>query len=171
MRLKIKNKRGDIPSLIISLIVILFVVGIVSLFFSKIFLAITGELKAMPDFSNTTKDNLTFVEGKTIPFLDYAFFFSFIAIAIGLIISSIYIDVHPAIAIIFIIILIVAVVLAGIFANAFVTIGEDSELSSTYEQFTLTKIIITHFPLLVFIIGLIVVIVLYGKGSSGSGGI
>lgn len=167
MSLFFKNKRGDIPSLIISLIVILFAVGIGGMLFAKVFTAVTSEMKVMPEFSNNTRDTITAVEGKTIPFLDYLFFFSFVAITIGLIISSIYIDVHPALTVIFIIALIIAVVLAGIFANAFVEVGEDSEVVSTYNQFTLTKIIITNMPLLVFIVGLIVVIILYGKGRGG----
>jgi hypothetical protein len=166
----LKNKRGDIPSLIIGLIVIMFAVGIGGILFAKVFLAVTTEFKAQPEFSNATKDNLTYVEEKTIPFLDYLFFFSFISIAIGLIISSIYIDVHPALMIIFVIALIVAVVLSGIFANAFVTIGEEAEILSTYNQFVLTQTIVTHLPLLVFVVGLIVVIILYGKGRNSGGG-
>ena len=69
--------------------------------------------------------------------------------------------------IIFIIALIIAIVLAGIFANAFVEVGETSELSSTYDQFTLTKMLITHLPLAIFIVGLLITIILYGKGKAG----
>jgi hypothetical protein len=167
MRSILKNKKADIPSLIIGLIVILFVVGIGGILFSKVFLLVTEEMKTNPEFKNITIENIEYVEGKTIPFFDYLFFFSFVAISIGLIISSIYIDVHPALLIIFLISLIIVIVLAGIFANVFVEIGEEPEIISTYNQFTLTKIIITHFPLLIFVIGLIVVIVLFGKGRGG----
>jgi hypothetical protein len=169
MRGILKEKSADIPSLIISLIVILFAVGIGGILFAKVFLAVTSEMKAMPEFSNTTTENIEYVEAKTIPFLDYLFFFSFVAITIGLIISSIYIDVHPALMVIFIIALVVAVVLAGIFANAFVEIGEETEILSTYNQFVLTQIIITHLPLLVFVVGLVVIIILYGKSRGGGG--
>lgn len=162
------NKKGDLPSILISLIVILFVIGFISIVFSKIFLDALGELKEQPEFSNNTIDTITSVEEKTIPFLDYLFFFSFIAISIGLIISSVYIDTHPAIAIIFIISLIIAVVIGGIFANAFVEIGEQSELATTYNSFTLTKVLINHFPLLIFIIGLIVTIILFSKRGGSS---
>jgi len=168
MRNILKDKRGDVASIIISLIVVLFAVGIGGILFAKVFTAVTSEMKEMPEFSNATTENLEYVEAKTIPFLDYLFFFSFVAITIGLIISSIYIDVSPALMIIFIVALVIAVVLAGIFANVFVEIGEDAEIISTYNQFTLTPIIVTHLPLLVFIVGLIVVIILYGKGRGVS---
>ncbi len=163
------NQKGDISSLIITLIVILFIVGIVTLLFSKVFLDVTSQLKDMPQFSNRTVENLEFVESKTIPLLDYLFFFSFIAIAIGLIISSIFINTHPSFTIIFLVALGIAVVLAGIFANIYMRVGENSEMVTTYNQFTLTQALMNHFPLIVFVIGVIVVIILYGK--SGTGGI
>lgn len=164
---KIKNKKGDIPSLIISLIVVMFALGLGAILFSKVFLSVTSEMKQQKEFSNTTLETIENVEGKTIPYLDYLFFFSFIAIFIGLIISSIYIDVHPALTVIFIIALIIAIVLAGIFSNAFIEVVEDEEIISTSNQFILTKTIVGNLPLIVLVTGIIVILVLYGKGRGG----
>lgn len=163
------NNRGDVQSIII-IIVILFALGLSAMLFSKVFLAVTGEMKNMDEFqdSNKTIDTIEFVEDKTIPFLDYLFFFSFIALSIGVVISSIYIDTHPALMMVFIIALIISIILAGVFANVFVSVGESDSMSSTYNQFTLTKTLITHFPLAVFIVGLLVAMILYGKGGSSS---
>ena len=163
------NLKGDASSLIISLVVILFVVGVGSLLFSKVFSETVDNLKTMPQFSNRSVQNFENVESKTIPFLDYLFFFSFIAITLGLIISSIFIDIHPVFAVIFIVVLVVAIILAGLFANIYTDIGENSELFSTYDQFTLTKALMNHFPLIVFVVGLIVTIILYGKTRAGGG--
>lgn len=168
MRSLIQNKRGDINSLIIVLIVVLFVIGIVSIFFSKFYDQLNTEIQASTEFSDNAKAVVDNVNSKTIPFLDYLFLFSFISILIGLIISAIYIDTNPALAVVFIIVTIIAIILAGVFANAFVEIGEDSELSTTYDQFTFTKAIINHFPLMIFISALIVGIVLYAKPKGGS---
>lgn len=162
------NKKGDASSLIISLIVILFAIAVASLLFSKVFLTITGEMKTQEGFSNLTKDTITKVESKTIPLLDYLFLFSFIAIAIGLIISSIYLEVHPALTLIFMVVLVIAVVLSGIFANSYVEVAEEPELLSTYNQFTFTKLIMGIFPTAVLIIGALVIFVLYGKGKGGN---
>lgn len=166
MKSILRKKKGDMPSLIIGLIIILFAVGVSAILFSKIFLSVTEELKKQPEFSNNTKETIESVETKTVPFLDYLFFFSFVAILIGLIISSIYIDVHPALTIIFVIILIVAIILAGIFANAFVEIGEEDEIAGTYNQFKLTKSIVNNLPLIILISGIIVILILYGKSRS-----
>jgi len=170
MRSILKNKKGDAPSLIISLVVIIFAVILISLFFSKFFLLLITEMKSMEQFQNNTNAQASFtaVEQKTIPFLDYLIFFSFISIVIGLILSSIYIDTHPAFFVVFIIIFIFVIVLAGIFANVIDTIGNDSVMVSTYSQYRFTPLLVNHFPLMVFVVGLIVAIVLYGKSRGGN---
>jgi hypothetical protein len=168
----LRNKRGDASSLIIGLIVIIFIVAILSLVFSRFFLELTSTLKSDILISNSTNavNTLNLVQEKTIPWLDYFFLFSFIAIIIGLIISAIYIDTHPSLMIIFIIILVVAIILGGILVNVYTEIGETEELASTYNQFTMTRAIFNNFPLIIFIVGLIVVMVLYGKGRNLGGG-
>ena len=165
----LKSRKCDAPSLIISLVVIIFAIILISLFFSKFFLALVGEMKAMPQFQNSTaQESFTAVEEKTIPFLDYLIWFSFVSIIIGLIISSFYIDVHPAFFIAFIIILIFVTVLAGVFSNVIQTVGQDSQMASTYSQFRITPIIVNNFPAMVFVVGLMVAIVLYGKSRGGN---
>lgn len=162
-KIRIKNKRGDFPSLLIMLVVIIGI-SLASIIFAKVFLAITNELKDQPEFSNRTVSVIEVVEDNTIPFLDFFIFFALIAIMIGLIISSIYIDVHPAIVVVFIIALIVAVFLSGQLANIFSEVTSTSDLTDTASQFTYTNLILgSHFPIIILITGIIIIIVLYGK--------
>lgn len=162
-----KHKKGDIISLIISLIVIFFVVAVIAVVFAKPLLTALGTFKTAEGMPDTAVQATELVETHAIPWLDYLVLFSFISIAIGLIVSSLYIDIHPALAILFILMLIVAVILAGIFGNTMQTIGSDPTIAPTYAQFTLSSVIFAHLPLMVFIIGLIVLIILYGKSRSG----
>ena len=107
------NKRGDFTSMMIMIaVVIALAIGVI--IFSKVFLMVTGELKTSSDinFDNDTIAIIEVVETKTIPLLDFFIFFSLVALMIGLIISSIYIDVHPAVTVIFIVALIVGIFLA-----------------------------------------------------------
>jgi hypothetical protein len=159
------NKRGDVTSLIITLLIILFIIGLTSILFSKVFLQALGEFKTQEGLGNNTINTIETVEQKTIPFLDYFFLFSFIAILIGLIISSIYIDTNPAIVIIFVVALIIILVLGGIFANIFTEIGEESEIASTYNEFTYTKMIFNSLPLLILFTGVVIAVILYGKSK------
>jgi hypothetical protein len=69
--------------------------------------------------------------------------------------------------IIFVILLVVAIIFGGIFANAYNSIGESSPLSATYAQFTKTQLIMSNLPLILFVSGLLVIIILYGKNKGG----
>jgi len=171
MRKVLKNKRGDATLIIIG-VVFLFIIAIISLIFSKFFLELLGVLKEdeMISTNNNSVEIIELVESKTIPWLDYVFFISFFAIAIGLIISSIYVDTHPAMMIFFIIILAVAIIFAGILSNVYVTAGETDTLLANYNQFAMTKGVLNNLPLILFVMGLIVAMILYGKGRSSYGG-
>jgi len=158
-----KDKKGDFQSIVI-LITVIFAVAIAAIIFSKVFLMITAELKTQPEFSNTTVDTIELAEEKTIPLLDFFIFFSLIALMIGLIISSIYINVHPAVIIVFVIALVFAIFLGGQIANIYSEITTDSELAATSGQFSFTNAILgQHFPIIIAVVGTIVIIVLYGK--------
>jgi len=171
MRTIIHNKRGDAASLIIGLTVMIFIIGVFALVGGKLILAITGALKNDPTFtsSNNTLNTLNLVESKTPGFLDYFFLFTIFSTIIGLIISSIFVQAHPAMMVIFIILLVLAIIFAGIFVNAYTQIGETDAVSSVYNQLTMTKALMSHLPLILFITGLIVMIILYGKSRSGGG--
>jgi len=163
MRNIMKNKRASFQSIVVTIIII-FILAIGFIIFSKIFLDVTAELKTIPEFSNNTIDSIETVEGKTIPLLDFSIFFSLAALMIGLIIASIYIDVHPAIVIIFIIALIVAIFLSGMMSNVYSEITSSPQLSSTAGEFSYTNLVLgSHFPIIVLVIGIIIIIILYGK--------
>lgn len=157
------NKKAGIQSIII-MIVILFAIAIAAIIFSKVFLQITGELKEMDEFSNRTIASISVVEAQTIPLLDYFIFFSLIALMIGLIISSIYLNVHPAITIVLIVVLFVAIFVGGLLVNVFSEVTSKSSLTATASEFELTNLVLgKHFPLIILVIGIIMIIILYGK--------
>lgn len=163
------NKRGDIQSIII-MIALVFVMAIIVIIFAKGFLEMVDELQSEPEFSNNTNAMMALqtVEDNTINWLDFLIFFTLVSLLLGLIISSLFIDTHPALAIIFFIVLIIAVFLAGQFTNIYAEITGDPEITSTAEQFTKTNLILgSHFPVIVLITGIIVILILYGKSRRG----
>jgi len=160
------NKKGDVIS-IITIVIFLFLVAAVSLLFSNVFLQTLDELKTQESFSNTTIQTIEKVESKTIPYLDYFFLFAFIAFFIGVVISSIYVSSHPAFVPIYIIILIIAILIAGILANSYVEITNQPELTTTAAQFSFTEKLMNIFPLLTLLMGVVSIVILYGKGKGG----
>lgn len=166
----IKNKKGDISSILISLIAVFFICIVLVLIFSNGFGRVLDEFQKMDAFSNNTQNTISVVENNMNPMLDYAIFFSFVAITLGLIISSIFINSTGALIMVFIILLSISVVLAGIFANVVNELGANADLAVTYAALPLTKILMSNFPLLVLATGGIVTIILYGKAKYGSQG-
>lgn len=160
-----KDKKGDFTSLVV-MITIVFGLALALIIFSKVFLTITDQLKDTDKFSDRTIASIETVEDSTIPLLDFFIFFSLISLMIGLIISSIYIDTHPAFTVIFLIALIVAVFISGQLANIYSEVTGDALLTSTAEQFAYTNLILgEHFPMIILVLGIIIVIVLFGKSK------
>lgn len=156
------NKKGDFQSLII-MIAIVFILALAVIIFSKVFLLFTSELKDTGEFSNRSIEKIEIVEDNTIPLLDFFIFFTLISLMIGLIISSIYIDTHPALTIIFLIAIIIAVFIAGQLANVYTDIVGHSELASTASEFVYTDALFSNFAMVILVVGIIIAIILFGK--------
>ncbi len=167
MRKIIKNKKADFQSLVIAIVVV-FGLALGAIIFSKVFLMVLSELKQQEGFSNNTIQTIEGVENKTIPLLDFFIFFTLIGLMIGLIISAIYINTHPALTVVFIIALIIAVFIAGIFAKVYDEFKSESEISSTASQFNFTNLILgEHFPIIAVVLSIIIIVILYGKSRVG----
>lgn len=161
------NKRGDIQSIIIMICMIIVFV-IIAIIFSKIFIAVLNNLSGSGKFDSDTVEIMDKVESKTIPYLDLFIFIFLVGSILGLIISSIFIDTFPGLTIFFIILLVVAILIAGIFSNVYAEFKAEPTMASTASQFTYTNLIMgSNFPVIILFIGVIVIIILYGKSRSG----
>jgi len=163
-----RNKKGDASSIIV-VVSILFILAAISLTFSDPFLKVLDKFHNKSEFDDTTKQTIQDVSDKTIPYLDYLWLFSFISIVIGLIISSLFIKSHPAFIIVFIILLIISVTMAGVLANKYMDIANKTQYVDEAAKFSYTSALMNIFPSLILIVGVIVIIVLYGKGKIGGG--
>jgi hypothetical protein len=165
----LNSKKGDFQTLLI-LIIIVFGLALGLIVFSKVFLMVLGQIKVNPDIAlnNNSVQTIEKVEVSTIPLLDFFIFFSLVSIIIGAIISSIYINTHPAIVVILLVAMFIAVFLAGIFTNIFAEFSANSEISSTASQFKFTNLILgQHFPIIIFIVFIIIIVILFGKARGG----
>lgn len=158
------NKRGDLTTILI-LIAIMLGLAFASIIFATVFNSLTEEMKDIPGIPNNTISTIQTAQTSAPKLLDFLVFFTFVAFFIGLIISSIYIDVNPAVLIVFIVFLIIAVLLSGQVSNAYNQFVHDDALSVTAEGFPLTNMLIggKYFPIIILVVGAIVVVILYGK--------
>ena len=163
-----KSKKADVQSIFV-MILILFMIGVVAIVFTRAFNDILPEIKAeINESSPSAEAAIEKVETQTPILLDYLFLAVFIGMSLGVIISSIYVDVHPAFIIVFILGWIMMVGIGAIIANVFTEITEEEELVATAVDFPFTIWIMHYFPILAFALGMLVIIVLYGKGKSPS---
>ena len=171
MKKLFNNKRGDSASILIMILVV-FTLAVGGILGVKVMNEMFGEMKAMPEInqSNNTMDALDTIQDNAVNWIDFLFFFSIVATIIGLIISSMYIDVPPALAMVFIIGLIVAIFVAGQLSNVFAEFSQTSEISATANQFSMMQLIMPILPFLILGVGIMVGIIIYGK-PRGVGGI
>jgi hypothetical protein len=164
------NKKGDFASLII-LVTVVFGLAIGAVLGGHLLLNVFGELQEQEEFQNTTAgETIESVEGKTVDYLDFFIFFLLFAMMIGIIVSATMIDTHPVMIMIFIVGMFIIIFLSGILANAFYDITSEGVLLSTSSQFTLTNLVLgSHFPIIMLVISVIVIIILYGKSRQGGG--
>lgn len=159
------NKKGVSISLyLIGMLVIVLVLAISAIVFSKVFLDVTGELKDVDKFSNNTVNTIEFVESHTIPLLDNLVLWVFVGSFLGLILLAYFADLPPILIIIFILVIILAVILSGLFANIYAEVTENSALSATSTQFNFSNLILgSWFPMIVLVAGIIMVVVLFNR--------
>jgi len=166
------NKKGDFAS-IITISVMVFIFAVVAIIFTHAFLESTDELKAQESLSNRSVSVIETTQDNISPLLDFLIFFVLVGLFIGVIVASVYTRMPAPILAIFIITLTIAIILAGQFSNIFDEITSKEEISGTAGNFTLTNLIlgdssgIALFPVILFIIGVVVVVILYGKSKSG----
>jgi len=165
------NKRGDFTTILI-LVALILGLAIGSIVFYKVFYDVTEQLKGIDNFSNQTIDTLNIAQTSAPKLLDFFVFFVLVSFFVGLIISSIYVDVNPAVVIVFIIAMLIAVLLAGQVSNVFDAFATQEELVSSVAEFPLTSMILgEYFPVIILVIGMVVIVILYGKSrKQGLGG-
>lgn len=160
-----KNKKGSIDLIVI--LIVLFCIGIMGIFFNYAFNQALTEVQHT-ELNNTPEGANSLVVAKsTTAYYDYFFLIVFIAVTIGLLVSSFYVDIHPAFFIFFLIVWVLAIVLAGLLGNAFYQVTNTSEISQTTQQFNYTRNIWLNMPIIIAVIGLLAIIIIYAKTRSG----
>lgn len=161
------NKRGDIQSIIIIMI-ILFGMGAFAITSFGVFGEVFNELSALEEMPNQSVEAMDTINEKGDGWLDYFIFFTFIAFMLGLIISSIFIPSHPAMMMIVLIGFVVVIFLASIFGDIFQEVFYNEVLAGYTANFPLTSLLFDNLALILFVVGIITFIILFGKQRGGN---
>jgi len=158
--------------------------GIVDLFFWTIILAslgvfivvlgyvvdqVTDEFLASPmNTSSLAVDAFNY--SNTIPAkFNFIWLTLFMGLTMGLLISAALIDVSKVFVPVYIILLGLDVLVGVIMNNVYEEFRTNADLSATAAQFSFTNAIMDHYVLVIIAVGILAMILYFGKTSSGGG--
>ena len=158
-----RNMRGQIFFDLLYLAFILIMLSVLGLVMYKVISDyrqnITGELRA---------ENVAMVkdyEDRLPEVLSGLFLFVLVGVSLIAIVSAFLINSHPIFYALIMVILAVLSYINAIYSNFWYDIATQTELSSYAANLPIITTIFSHFPLVMFVIGLIVGIVMVAKGD------
>lgn len=165
MRNIIKDKKGNVFS-IIFLLLILFIVAIIGLLVMSFSSKVTQSYENTGLFANyTIANNANEKIQETIPYTtDYAVFFLFIGGIVGISISGIKTNFSPTVMFIFFLMTILAIFFAAGLVNIYQGFAQTAALSEFGSQLTLTNVVFSRFtPLITLVLCGFVMLLMWGK--------
>ena len=172
MRMRIfKEKKGDAVIDGLTILVVVFVFGLLSL------TVYSGFMEAEPDIRASLNDSDSATLNQSLASLDMVknqfpsvFDGALVVILIGLwafaLVSAYFIDTHPIFMIFSAILLIFVFITAAMIGNVGEELLSGDEFSSISGSFPITNWVMSHIFIIVLVIGLSVLLVLYGKSRS-----
>lgn len=168
--MRLQAKKGDIFQIFIMLI-ILIVVAIVAF----ICLTLTTRVNSFWDSSGMLGDNST-IASKAIDKMqdtapkttDYAMLFLFIGLNIGILISAVKTNFHPATIVLFIFLVLIAIMVSAGIVNMYQGLAQQPSVADVGAMLPFTNFLFSKYlPLIITIISAFVLILMYGKGTEG----
>lgn len=166
LRLGFRHKKAFVVLDIILVIVILFVFGFVALIAYNFLKDVNTDMQADSSLNENAKGTIGTLSNN-YPSLFDKLFITAMALFWGMLLLTVYfIESHPSFMIFTLILLVFVLFIGAILANAFAEFGNDVENSSSYQQFPMTKYVMEHLFIFILLIGISVLVVLYGKSQT-----
>jgi len=161
---KMKNSKGLFD--IIIVMVILLIMGIIFVFGDLILINFRNNINGtMAEESY----NITQAGINAYQVNDTMFGFLMIGAFMSVIVSGLYIRTHPIFFVVSIFLLTIIVMLSAIFTNLFDEFSSNSEMSTYAADFPYTTTLFHNLPVIVGIMGIVTLIIWYGKSHGDSG--
>lgn len=162
------NKKGDIQDLV-TLIVVIVGFAIASILAYKFIGEFNDQVADNPVLTDHSKEIMTDAEDRMPGVFDGGLLVVLILFTIVMLISAWYIDTHPAIFIIAFILVIAVVIVAGALSTAFEEFTQTPEMIGAASDFPISVYVLGNLPVLIFVIGVALVIVLFAKFKYAGG--
>lgn len=161
------NKKGNAVSDTLLVVVVLFIFSIMAVVSYNIYHDLNTQLQADDTISNTTKETLQDLDDSYPDMFDQAIGIALVLFWIFALGSSLFIDTHPLFFIVSLVLLVSILFVAGVMANTYEELVQDTDLGTGYTEFPITNWIFSHYVELGIIIMFTIGIALYGKSRGG----
>lgn len=161
MNFGFKRKRGNAVLDVILIIIVLFTLGLIIVIGNDAFVPLYGDVVNDTTFSNESQTVAQDHLNTDTSLWDNIFIMVFVLLWIGALLASFMIDSHPIFFVLTLILLIGVIIAAGILANAYEELGEDSLINAS--SYPKTTFILTNLLTFVIAIGLSIGLVLFAK--------
>lgn len=156
------NKKGDFTGLlflIISIAVFAIFLIIITYVYMQVVPPIKEQLGVREEINNTFDMGISTVQN-TLPAI---WLVMFAGLMIGLMITAWFIPTHPVFFPIFAILMVAAIIVGMGLSNAYEALNANAELASTAGNLGMVAFLMSHLPVVAFIIGLAVMIISFAK--------
>lgn len=162
--MKIK-KRGNaiVDSLVVAVVVFAFV--LIALIMRPVFDDINTDVQAQDDFSTETKATVDTMNTRYPSLMDGIIIFSFVLLWIMVLAASFLIDTHPIFFAVSVVLFIAVCVVALFLGNTYETLTSSGDLSTAATSLPMTDWLMSHFLIIIIVVGVTVAIALYAKST------
>lgn len=161
------NKKGNAVIDSLTVMIVLFIFGIMSIAAYMTFDSINDDIQASTDLGSNTKQTSQQLYNNFAPTLDAAFLMAFVLFAIFAIVSVFFLDTHPVYFILAVILLFAVFIVGGFLANAWDDVMSDDSLAPYANEFRASSFIMGHLLESIGGVVVLILIALFAKFRSG----
>jgi len=161
------NKKGNAVTDSLTVMIVLFIFGIMSITAYMTFDSINTDIQAADDLNANTKATSQNLYNSFAPTLDAAFLMAFVLFTIFAIVSVFFLDTHPVYFILAVILLFAVFIVGGFLANAWDDVMSDDTLAPYANEFRASSFIMGHLLESLGGVVVLILIALFAKFRSG----
>lgn len=165
--MRLKQKKGDIFQIFIMLIIL-----IICAIIGFICLVLTTRVNSFWDSSGMLNDTIAGtqaidkIQDTSSRTTDYAILFLFIGLNIGILISAVKTNFHPATIVLFIFLVLIAIMISAGIVNMYQGLAQTPSVADVGATLPFTNFLFSKYlPLIITVISAFVLILMYGKNS------
>ena len=161
------NKKGNAVTDSLTVMIVLFIFGIMSIAAYMTFDSINTDIQASTDLDSNTKQTSQQLYNNFAPTLDAAFLMAFVLFTIFAIVSVFFLDTHPVYFILAVILLFAVFIVGGFLANAWDDVMSDDSLAPYANDFKASSFIMGNLLESLGGVVVLILIALFAKFRSG----